>query len=551
MSVDVTKMPKLGFGMMRLPEKDGELDLEQICKMVDAYLASGMNYFDTAYMYCGGKSESIVKKALVERHPRESFTLTTKLPQWMMDEGIEGRDRIFNDQLARTGAGYFDYYLLHSVEDGANYEGYVKYDCFNWAKKKKEEGLIKHFGFSFHGTPELLDKILSEHPEVEIVQIQMNYADWDNPLIQSGRLYEVLRKYDMPFLVMEPVKGGSLASAGKEIEAEMKRVHPDASIASWALRFAASLPGVATVLSGMSNEEQMEDNIKTFRNFVPLNEEEKAVIAKAQEALKKSPAVPCTACRYCCDGCPMGIAIPDVFKALNTIRLYGEEDRAKNYYKKLLETSGKVEDCVQCGQCESVCPQHLPIIDLLKELNSKKPVWVELGLQTIHEESARFIRRGYELPVFEDALKRLKKAGITVIVHVILGLPGETTDQMKETVTYLADRPIDGIKLQLLHILKGTDLADVYQTDPFHVFSIEEYIDLVIDCITLLPPRITIHRMTGDGPKNLLIAPLWSGNKRLVLNQLHKRFKERGAWQGQCYVSPLIPAALPFRHPQW
>ena len=268
---------------MRLPEKDGELDLEQICKMVDAYLASGMNYFDTAYMYCGGKSESIVKKALVERHPRESFTLTTKLPQWMMDEGIEGRDRIFNDQLARTGAGYFDYYQLHSVEDGANYEGYVKYDCFSWAKKKKEEGLIKHFGFSFHGTPELLDKILSEHPEVEIVQIQMNYADWDNPLIQSGRLYEVLRKYNMPFLVMEPVKGGSLASAGKEIEAEMKRVHPDASIASWALRFAASLPGVATVLSGMSNEEQMEDNIKTFRNFVPLNEEEKAVIAKAQE----------------------------------------------------------------------------------------------------------------------------------------------------------------------------------------------------------------------------------------------------------------------------
>ena len=175
---------------------------------------------------------------------------------------------------------------------------------------------------------------------------------------------------------------------------------------------------------------------------------------------------------------------------------------------------------------------------------------MELGLQTIHEKTARFIRRGYELPVFEDALKRLKKAGITVIVHVILGLPGETTDQMKATVTYLADRPIDGIKLQLLHILKGTDLADVYQTDPFHVFSIEEYIDLVIDCITLLPPRITIHRMTGDGPKNLLIAPLWSGNKRLVLNQLHKRFKERGAWQGQCYVFPLIPAALPFRHPQ-
>lgn len=159
MSVDVTKMPKLGFGLMRLPEKDGELDLEQLCKMVDAYMTSGMNYFDTAYMYCGGKSESIIKKALVERYPRDSFTLTTKLPQWMMEEGIDGRDRIFNEQLARTGAGYFDYYLLHSVEDGANYEGYVKYDCFNWAMKKKEEGLIRHFGFSFHGTPELLDKI--------------------------------------------------------------------------------------------------------------------------------------------------------------------------------------------------------------------------------------------------------------------------------------------------------------------------------------------------------------------------------------------------------
>ena len=173
------------------------------------------------------------------------------------------------------------------------------------------------------------------------------------------------------------------------------------------------------------------------------------------------------------------------------------------------------------------------------DLISKKPVWVELGLQTIHDKTAHFIRRGYELPVFENALNRLKKAGLTVIVHVILGLPGETTNQMKETVKYLADQPIDGIKLQLLHILKGTDLADIYQKDPFHVFSMEEYIDLVIDCITLLPHRITIHRMTGDGPKNLLIAPLWSGNKRLVLNLMHKRLKERGAWQGQCYLSSL------------
>ena len=334
-------------------------------------MTSGMNYFDTAYMYCGGKSESIIKKALVERYPRDSFTLTTKLPQWMMDEGIDGRDRIFNEQLARTGAGYFDYYLLHSVEDGANYEGYVKYDCFHWAMKKKEEGLIRHFGFSFHGTPELLDKILSEHPEVEIVQIQMNYADWENPLVQSGRLYEVLRKYNMPFLVMEPVKGGSLASASPEVEAEMKKIKPDASVASWALRFAASLPGVATVLSGMSNEEQMNDNLKTFTNFEPLSEEERKVIEKAQDELKKNPTVPCTSCRYCCDGCPQQISIPDVFRALNTIRLYGEKDRAQSYYEKLTQTSGKAGDCIQCGQCESVCPQHLSIISLLEEASEK------------------------------------------------------------------------------------------------------------------------------------------------------------------------------------
>lgn len=217
MSLELEKMPKLGFGLMRLPEKDGEIDVQQVCNMVDTYMEKGFNYFDTAYMYCNGKSECVVKEALVQRYPRESFYLTNKLPQWMMN-GIEDRDKIFSDQLKKTGVDYFDLYLLHSVEDGANYEGYIKYDCFNWAMKKKEEGKIKHFGFSYHGTPELLDQILAEHPEVEIVQIQLNYADWENPLVQSGKLYEVLRKYKKPILVMEPVKGGSLAELIPTIE---------------------------------------------------------------------------------------------------------------------------------------------------------------------------------------------------------------------------------------------------------------------------------------------------------------------------------------------
>lgn len=370
MNLELEKMPKLGFGLMRLPEKDGEIDIQQVCNMVDAYMSKGLNYFDTAYMYCNGRSEHIVKKALVERYPRESFYLTTKLPQWMMN-GIEDRDKIFNDQLERTGAGYFDFYLLHSVEDGVNYEGYIKYDCFDWAIKKKEEGKIKHFGFSYHGTPELLEQILEEHPEVEIVQIQLNYADWENPLVQSGRLYEVLKKYNKPILVMEPVKGGSLASLTPEIEKRMKEERPDSSIASWALRFAASLPGVVTVLSGMSTESQMQDNLNTFLNFEPMTEREYKVLEIAVKDMAKMPRVACTSCRYCCDGCPKKIAIPDIFKALNTLRIYGEDMRPHLFYKKLIQRSGRAGDCIGCKQCENVCPQHLPITEYLKEASEK------------------------------------------------------------------------------------------------------------------------------------------------------------------------------------
>lgn len=370
MGIENEKLPKLGFGLMRLPEKDGEIDIPHMCDMIDSYMKSGLNYFDTAYMYCKNKSECAAKEALVSRYPRDSFFLTSKLPVWMMD-GIDDRDRILNDQLQRTGAGYFDLYLLHSVEDGANYDGYIKYDCFNWAMQKKAEGKIRHFGFSYHGTPELLDQILTEHPEVEIVQIQLNYADWDNPKVQSGKLYEVLRKHQKPMIIMEPVKGGALASMAPEMESMMKKVRPEASIASWALRFAASLPGVVTVLSGMSNREQMEDNLKTFTHFEPMTEEEHKVIGEVIQALKKIPTVPCTNCRYCVDGCPQSIAIPDIFKELNKLRVFCGDQSPYQNYKQLIEKGGRAGDCLACGQCESVCPQHLPIITLLQEASEK------------------------------------------------------------------------------------------------------------------------------------------------------------------------------------
>ena len=370
MSIEFEKLPKLGFGMMRLPQQEDQIDLAQVCDMVDQYMKSGMNYFDTAYMYCNGRSEEVVKEALVKRYPRDSFFLTTKLPQWMMKDK-EDRDRILNDQLERTGAGYFDIYLLHSIEDGGNWEGYLKYDCFNWAMEKKAEGKIRHFGFSFHGTPELLEEILSKHPEVEIVQIQLNYADWENPVVQSGKLYEILRKYNLPILVMEPVKGGMLAQTTPEIEKLMKQERPEASVASWALRFAASLKGVVTVLSGMSNKEQMEDNLSTFTSFEPMTEKDNQVLRLVWEEMSKLETIACTSCRYCTDGCPQEILIPDVFKAVNTLRLYGEDARPHFFYNGLVERSGRAGSCVECGQCEDICPQHLPIMSLLKEASER------------------------------------------------------------------------------------------------------------------------------------------------------------------------------------
>ena len=366
MSIDLKSMPKLGFGLMRLPEKDGVIDHEHVCRMVDSYMQAGMNYFDTAYVYHGGRSEVAAKEAVVKRYPRDAFMLATKLPAWEIKQASDV-DRIFNEQCERAGVDYFDFYLLHSIEDGNNYDTYVKYDCFEWGVKMRDEGKIRHFGFSFHGTPELLEQIVDSHPEVEIVQIQLNYLDRTNPVAQSQALYDILAARNIPMIIMEPVRGGMLASMTPDIERKFKAMRPDDSVASWAMRYVGSLPGVMTILSGMSNEEQMEDNIKTFTDFEPMSDEEFKLIDEVTDEILSIPQIGCTSCKYCVDGCPMSISIPDVFRTINTLRRYPDDWRSKNYYSGLISRSGKASDCVECGQCEGVCPQHLPIIELLKD----------------------------------------------------------------------------------------------------------------------------------------------------------------------------------------
>ena len=371
MAIDTSKVSKLGFGLMRLPETDGKIDLPQVCRMVDKFIEAGFNYFDTAYVYHSGLSEVAAREALVKRYPRDSFYLATKLPAWEM-KGPEDNERIFQEQLERCGVEYFDFYLLHSLEDGSNGETYERLDCFNWGLQKKAEGKIRHFGFSFHGSPECLIRTLDAHPEVEFVQIQLNYADWENPVVRSGELYEILRSRNIPMVIMEPVKGGSLANLTPELEAMYKTVRPSSSAASWALRFVASLPGVMTILSGMSTEKQMEDNIATFSAFEPLSTEEKALVEKVRTIMMNVQQIGCTSCRYCTPGCPMHISIPDIFRAMNTMTIYHDEFRPKSFYNNLIGRGfGRASACIACGQCEGVCPQHLPIIDLLKDASAK------------------------------------------------------------------------------------------------------------------------------------------------------------------------------------
>ncbi len=368
---------KLGFGLMRMPSLDptdsSKVDLEQVCKMVDICMEKGFTYFDTAWMYANFASEETAKKAIVERYPRESFTLATKLHAGFFDS-FEDRDKIFNAQLEKTGAGYFDYYLLHGIE-AEMLPKFEKYDCFNWLLDKKAQGLVKHVGFSYHDSPELLDEILTKHPEMEFVQLQINYLDWESPWIQSRAVYEVAEKHGKQVIVMEPVKGGTLANLPEAAaklfsDYEERAGLPHASSSSWAIRFAASLPNVIVVLSGMSNIAQMEDNTSYMSDFKPLTEEERALCFKAAEAINSQIAIPCTGCAYCTGGCPQSIPIPDYFSLYNEDMREDLEQKGWSAsfgnYAALTRKFGKASDCIECGQCEGVCPQHLPIIENLK-----------------------------------------------------------------------------------------------------------------------------------------------------------------------------------------
>lgn len=358
---------KLGFGMMRLPKIEGtqDIDLEHTKRMVDAFIEAGGKYFDTAYIYEG--SEPATKVALCDRYPRESYYLADKLNA--SDFACKSEEEAKNEikvSLERTGAGYFDFYLLHGIDAG-NKEKYAQYGIWDYMRKLKAEGLIRHYGFSFHSTPELLEELLTEHPDIEFVQLQINYSDWEDPLILSRRCYEIATRHGKPIIVMEPVKGGKLADPPQQVKDILLRANPHASFASWAIRFAASLPNVMMVLSGMSNIEQMEDNLSFMRQLQPLDEGELKVLETACKSLSQSDIIGCTACHYCTPGCPMDIHIPEIFAVMNVYKMYGDLKEARNDYQ-WRPGGEKASACVQCGQCEDACPQHLPIISLLEDV---------------------------------------------------------------------------------------------------------------------------------------------------------------------------------------
>lgn len=361
------EIKKLGFGLMRLPQKDGVIDVEQVKVMVDKYMDARFTYFDTAWAYPG--SEDAIRQALVERYPRGSFQLATKNAAWINCKTRKDAINQFEMSLKQTGAGYFDNYLLHNLGEQRTHF-FDDFDLWEFVKEKKAEGRIRHYGFSFHSTPEELEDILKAHPDAEFVQLQINYADWENPAIQSRGVYEIARKYGKPVIIMEPLKGGLLANPPESVEQILKEHSPEISAASWGIRFAAGLEGVLAVLSGMSDVSQMEDNISYMKDFSGMSESEQECLDKARAALNEIPLIPCTTCNYCAKVCPMEIGISGSFTAKNIYTLFGNMDRARMQENWLVRGHGRkaAADCIKYGKCEQACPQHIKIRDELAEI---------------------------------------------------------------------------------------------------------------------------------------------------------------------------------------
>lgn len=354
-----------GFGCMRLPMKDGKVDYGEFIKMIDVFIENGFNYFDTAHGYVGGMSETALRDCLTSRYPREAYVLTDKLSTHHFNRQEEIRP-LFESQLDACGVDYFDFYLMHA-QDANIYAKYKKLHAYETALELKKEGKIRHFGISFHDKAKVLEQILTEYPQVEAVQIQFNYADYEDASVESRKCYEVCEKHGKPVIVMEPVKGGSLVNLPEEAKKILEDLN-GGSPASYAIRFAASFKGVMMVLSGMGDMAMMTENIGFMKDFVPLNDTERKAIDKVCEMFRSQNLIPCTACRYCMEQCPKSLAIPDLFACLNGKKQFRNWN-TDYYYNNVHTKSGtRASDCIKCGKCEKICPQHLPVRELLEDV---------------------------------------------------------------------------------------------------------------------------------------------------------------------------------------